>query len=149
VFKLQIPKDKVARVAPAAPLEPGVGQLNLHGQRVLVVDDDPLVRDALAAALTAWGAQVSLCGVLSELEGLLAQKPEPDIAIIDFRLAEGPMGLEVAHQMHGLRPGIKRVMMTGELLLDPRLEDASMPILRKPVSHQQLARVLERLVTQA
>ena len=35
------------------------------------------------------------------------------------------------------------------VLLDPRLEDGSMPILRKPVSHQQLAQVLERLVTQA
>jgi two-component system, sensor histidine kinase len=148
-FNVQIPKSMVTRVAPARVAEPGVIHLDLLGKRVLVIDDDPLVREALTAALTAWGATVSPCAALSEMAALLEHKPDPDIAIIDYRLAEGPMGLEVAHQIHELRPAIQRIMMTGELLLDPQLEATSMPILRKPVSHEQLAKVLGKLVAQA
>lgn len=145
-FSVQIPKAVVTRIAPSQLFEPGINHLDLHGKRVLVIDDDPLVREALTTALSAWGATVSPCGALSEMEALLALKPDPDIAIIDYRLAEGPMGLEVAHQIHELRPGIKRVMMTGELLLDPQVEASRMPILRKPVSHEQLAKVLGNLI---
>lgn len=148
VFNVEIPKALVTRVAPTQAVEPALGHLDLQGRRVLVIDDDPLVREALTAALTSWGAKVAACAALNELEALLAQKPEPDIAIIDYRLAEGPMGLVVAHQIHELRPAIKRVMMTGELLFDPQLESSNMPILRKPVSHGQLAKVLGGLITQ-
>jgi two-component system, sensor histidine kinase len=149
VFNVEIPKALVARIAPTQAVEPALSHLDLQGRRVLVIDDDPLVREALTAALTSWGAEVAPCAALSELEALLDQKPEPDIAIIDYRLAEGPMGLEVAHQIHELRPAIKRIMMTGELLLDPQLEASSMPILRKPVSHEQLAKVLGSLIIPA
>ena len=89
---------------------------------------------------------MSPCAVLTELEALLTQTPAPGIAIIDYRLAEGPLGLKVAQQIHERLPAIKRIMMTGELLLDPHLEATGMPILRKPVSHDQLARVLGQFI---
>jgi two-component system, sensor histidine kinase len=148
VFCVTIPKELVASAAPSLVAKPPPSQLDLGGHRVLVIDDDPLVREALKAALTAWGATVSSCAALSELEALLIQTPVPSIAIIDYRLAEGPLGLEVAMQIHERLPAIKRIMMTGELLLDPHLEATGMPILRKPVSHDQLARVLRQLIKQ-
>ena len=141
-----IPKELVALSMPSAITKPQLSHLDLSGHRVLVIDDDPLVREALKAALTAWGATVSPCAALSELEALLIQSPVPSIAIIDYRLAEGPLGLEVAQQIHDRQPAIRRIMMTGELLLDPHLEATGMPILRKPVSHDQLARVLGLLI---
>lgn len=146
VFRVIIPKELVAVSMPSAVAKPQLSHLDLSGHRVLVIDDDPLVREALRAALTAWGATVSPCAALSELEALLIQSPVPTIAIIDYRLAEGPLGLEVAQQIHDRQPAIKRIMMTGELLLDPHLEATGMPILRKPVSHDQLARVLGLLI---
>ena len=148
VFRVAIPRELAARVSRTACSEPaGVNHLDLHGKRVVVIDDDPLVRDALTAALSAWGADVASCAVLSELDSLLAQAPEPAVAIIDYRLAEGPLGLQVAHQIHQRKPSIQRILMTGELLLDPQLEASGMPILRKPVSHEQLASVLGDLIS--
>lgn len=149
VFRVIIPKELVAGSLPSAAAKPQLSHLDLSGHRVLVIDDDPLVREALKAALTAWGATVSPCAALSELEAMLIQTPVPSIAIIDYRLAEGPLGLEVAQQIHERHPTIKRIMMTGELLLDPHLEGTDMPILRKPVSHDQLARVLGQLIKPA
>ncbi len=148
VFCVTIPKVLVAESVPSAVQKPHLNHLNLSGHRVLVIDDDPLVREALKAALTAWGAMVSPCAALGELEALLTQSPVPSIAIIDYRLAEGPLGLEVAQQIHERVSAIKRIIMTGELLLDPHLEATGMPILRKPVSHDQLARVLGQLIKQ-
>ena len=148
VFCVTIPKELVARTLPSAAKKSPLSHLDLSGQRVLVIDDDPLVREALKAALTAWGATVSPCATLSEMEALLVQLPVPSIAIIDYRLAEGPLGLQVAQQIHERLPGIPRIMMTGELLLDPYLESTGMPILRKPVSHDQLARVIGHLIKQ-
>ena len=145
VFRVAISKALVFPAIPNVATKPQPSHLDLSGQRVLVIDDDPLVREALKAALTAWGAMVSPCAVLTELEALLMQTPAPGIAIIDYRLAEGPLGLEVAQQILECLPAIKRIMMTGELLLDPDLEATGMPILRKPVSHDKLARVLDQL----
>ena len=145
VFRVAIPKVLIAPAVPKVFEQPQPSHLNLSGQRVLVIDDDPLVREALKAALTAWGARVSLCAALTDLEALLTQTPAPSIAIIDYRLAEGPLGLEVAQQIYERLPAIKRIMMTGELLLDPNLDATGMPVLRKPVSHDQLARVLGQL----
>ena len=146
VFSVAIPKALIAPAIVNVAAKPQPSHLDLSGQCVLVIDDDPLVREALKAALTAWGAVVSPCAVLTELEALLTQTPAPGIAIIDYRLAEGPLGLKVAQQIHERLPAIKRIMMTGELLLDPHLEATGMPILRKPVSHDQLARVLGQFI---
>ena len=146
VFCVTIPKELVASAAPSLEAKPPPSHLDLSGHRVLVIDDDPLVREALKAALAAWGATVSCCAALSKLEDQLAQTPVPSIAIIDYRLAEGPLGLEVAQQIYERLPAIQRIMMTGELLLDPHLEAIGMPILRKPVSHDELARLLGRLI---
>ncbi len=148
VFRVIIPKELAARAAPDAQAKPVFSHQDLSGQKVLVIDDDPLVREALRTALTTWGATVVPCAALAELDALLTQLPCPSIAIIDYRLAEGPLGLQIAQQIHERLPALKRVMMTGELLLDPHLEATGMPILRKPVSHDQLARVLSQLIKQ-
>ena len=148
VFRVLIPRHLLASAAPSVMQAQPPRHLDLSGLRVLVIDDDPLVREALKVALIAWGATVSPVAALTDLEALLAQKPAPSIAIIDYRLAEGPLGLEVAQQIHERMPAIKRIMMTGELLLDAHFEATGMPILRKPVSHEQLARVLGQLIKQ-
>ncbi len=145
VFHVRIPNEFVALSEPHVLVKSDPVHIDLSRLRVLVIDDDPLVREALKTTLTAWGATVLPCALLTELEALLTHAPVPDIAIIDYRLAEGPLGLEAAQQLHERFPDIKRIMMTGELLLDPQMEGADLPILRKPVSHDQLARVLSQL----
>lgn len=149
VFRISIPKYLARRASAAVPAEPAPRHLDLAGRHIAVIDDDALVRDALSAALTAWGAKVSACSRLSEFEELLGHAPLPDAAIIDYRLTEGPVGMHIAQQLHQRFPNIKRVMISGELLLDPSLEASGMPVLRKPVSHDQLAAVLQELLAVA
>jgi signal transduction histidine kinase len=142
-FSLLIPAQAVTLGARPAPLTAsGPSHALLAGCPVLVIDDDQLVREALGAALKSWGAQPHTHATLgAALEDLRASSEVPRIAILDYRLAEGPVGLEVAEALRARYPEIRRIMMTGELT-QPDLADAGMPVLKKPVAHDELRRVL-------
>ena len=106
-----------------------------------VIDDDQLVCEALAAALKSWGARPHTHASLPAALAELAQCEAPRLAILDYRLAEGPVGLEVAAELRQRYPRIRRIMMTGELN-QPELAEAGMPVLKKPVAHDELRRVI-------
>lgn len=61
--------------------------------RVLLVEDDDALRDAVTAALTAEGYEVR-----GEADGmrLASSGYRPDLAVLDVRLGAGPTGLSVA-----------------------------------------------------
>ena len=71
-----------------------------HGvkPRLLVVEDDAPVREALCAALTAEGYVVQDCPHGSFPDSLIADFA-PDLAVLDVRLRGGPGGLAVARRL--------------------------------------------------
>jgi len=78
---------------------------------VLVVDDDPSVRDALARLFRSVGLETELFAAAA---GLL-ERPEPDVEsciVLDVRLP-GISGLEFQHQLNALHHNIPVIMMTG------------------------------------
>lgn len=68
------------------------------GLRVLLVEDDPLTREVLSAALTGTGFEVH-----AEADGTRVERAvqsfRPDIALIDMRLGDGVNGLTVARRL--------------------------------------------------
>jgi DNA-binding response OmpR family regulator len=68
------------------------------GLRVLLVEDDPLTREVLSAALTGTGFEVHAEADGSRVERA-AQSFRPDIALIDMRLGDGVNGLTVARRL--------------------------------------------------
>lgn len=99
-FRVSAPRA-AARVVVAAPAESDV-RLPLAGLRVLCVDNEPAILDALTALLTRWGAQTTTA--LTAAEGVAAKGPF-DAALIDLHLGDGADGLTVvdALQARGLR----------------------------------------------
>ncbi len=63
--------------------------------RILLVEDDVSVRDAVAVALRGEGYEVADVPDGSELPSLL-DRFRPDLAVLDVRLAVGPDGLSLA-----------------------------------------------------
>ena len=68
------------------------------GLRVLLVEDDPLTREVLSAALTGTGFEVHAEADGSRVERA-ARSFRPDIALIDMRLGDGVNGLTVARRL--------------------------------------------------
>ncbi|WP_443750736.1 response regulator [Asticcacaulis solisilvae] len=104
-------------VAPEAVV-PGAGDAGAgedtgarRAARVLVIDDDALMRETLAEALQTLGHEVT---VASEgEEGLNWLKREaPDVIILDFAMP-GMNGAEVASAAAGICPGVPIVFSTG------------------------------------
>jgi two-component system, OmpR family, response regulator len=66
--------------------------------RILVVEDDPALRDSLAVTLRAEGYEVETAadgaGGLASLDAY-----RPDLALLDVRLPEGPDGLALAREL--------------------------------------------------
>lgn len=71
-----------------------------NGMRVLLVEDDPLTREVLSAALTGTGFEVH-----AEPDGTRVERAavsfRPDIALIDMRLGDGVDGITVARRLKG------------------------------------------------
>jgi two-component system, OmpR family, response regulator len=70
--------------------------------RILVVEDDAPVRDALVGALTADGYLVQAWpdGLLPDS---VVREFNPDLALLDVRLGSGPSGLAVARRLRAAR----------------------------------------------
>lgn len=71
--------------------------------RVMVVDDHPIWRDAVARDLEAAGLDV--CGTASDVAQAVrvAKATRPDVVVLDLQLPDGS-GVDVARQLAGLDP---------------------------------------------
>jgi CheY-like chemotaxis protein len=111
--------------------------------RVLVADDDPMVREILVCQLVAQGFRVSQASdglaALAQLEA----GDIPDLLVTDFAMP-GMNGLTLIKEARRLRPGLPALLLTG--YADGNLEDDvsalradSTVVLRKPVSDAELS----------
>lgn len=85
---------------------------------VLLVEDDSLVRAALAAGLTHHGFDVTAVGDARSAMAAFATT-SPDVAILDLHLGAGPTGIDIAVGMRKRAPDLGLVLLTS--FTDPRL----------------------------
>lgn len=113
---------------------------------VLVVDDDPQIRDLVSRIVLAEGHQA--VGAPSAEAGL-EQLPYHvfDVAILDHRLP-GMEGMVLGEYLHRNNPQMEVVLMTGDP--DPRLhrvaQAAGLVLLEKPFEVDEIERLLQRAV---
>jgi two-component system response regulator PilR (NtrC family) len=79
-------------------------------KRVLVVDDEPLIRWAASSTLAAAGFVVVEA---SDVAGArqVAGANALELALLDFRLPDGD-GVALMHEIHAAQPGCRFIMMT-------------------------------------
>jgi DNA-binding NtrC family response regulator len=87
--------------------------------RVLIVDDDPETREALAEVAALEGFVTATAGTLAEAREHLAAG-RPDVVLIDLMLPDG-QGLELMAEFEdGPRPEV--VLITGHATVDSAVE---------------------------
>jgi DNA-binding response OmpR family regulator len=107
--------------------------------RVLVIDDERLVRELLRDVLSRQGYQVMMAE--SGMKGLeLFKQHQPDVTLLDLHMWE-MNGIDVLEQIRILEPGARVIMLTGDG--GDKLEDEARRLgvtdfLRKSVSPQAL-----------
>jgi len=140
VFSLDVPILAAAPDQTDIPCE--TGSVVMMG-RLVVVDDDPDVRDALGQLLTAWGLEVQLLSDLQQVRDQLHSAP--DAILADYQLLKGETGLAAIEAIHA-RWGadIPAVLITGDTRADTVqiLDSSGHPVLYKPIQPAQLLALL-------
>jgi DNA-binding response OmpR family regulator len=113
---------------------------DLRGVRVLVVEDQWHIANALKWALEAEGMQVSgpVCTIADARR--LAIEHNPELAVVDINL-KGEMAYSLIDDLHNR--GVRVVVVSGYSVLS-QLAEKVVAVLHKPVSGPELLAALRR-----
>ena len=117
--------------------------------QVLLVEDDPAVRDATRMLLKVEGYRVFTAGSLAEAQSRVAEQPKIDLLVTDYHLSNEETGTQVITALReSVGKHLKAVLITGdtsaavkELQRDERLRLAS-----KPIHAEELLGILKSLL---
>jgi signal transduction histidine kinase/CheY-like chemotaxis protein len=147
-FTLTAPLARPPEMAPPPATLPPYADLLAH-RRVLVIDDDAAIREAMRGQLRHWGCEVRVAD--GETSALLAASElnYPELVITDLRLNVGEDGLTVARRIAAAcPPGVAIAVLTGET--DPAalqaVRDSGLPLLTKPLRPARLRALIEVLL---
>jgi DNA-binding response OmpR family regulator len=111
----------------------------MHLPRVLVVDNEPLIRDMLQECLAAEGWEI-VCA--ADADEALRVSPRPDVALIEAVLPGSVSGRDLGAQLEA--EGVGVVMMSGQpAILEEMAEWNGRPVLAKPFRIAELLAALE------
>ena len=115
--------------------------------RILIVDDEPEIREEMAEYLAGKGYRVIVAG--DGPEGLAKFRAEPcDLVITDMKMP-GMAGDEVVRRLREIAPGLPVVVLTGHYTTQD-LEDARRAgagaVLHKPIRLRELHETLKTLL---
>lgn len=145
-FVLRLPAGRRA----ARKARPVVDAQALAGRRVLLVDDDRFILDALAAFFRRQGLIVHAA---TDFEGLPAEGPPPDVVVSDHFLDGQPLGLRGIVQLRRQlgRANLPSILLTGDMgvSISRSCEELDVVLIHKPASPESLLAAMARLLPAA
>lgn len=147
-FAITLPWGEVQQTSSQRlPTEP---EAPANNASILLIDDDPTIREAASNLLETWGYAVAAAESSAEAIGLMrATKFHPDVVLADLRLREGRTGVEAIqavfeHCGHTLPAAI----FTGDT--DPsqlvEAKASGLPLVYKPLSAVKLRTLIANLL---
>jgi len=122
----------------------------LVGRRVLLVEDDPMVRQAVAREISDWGAEAITAATPDEALDLVAAQPQrlPDVAIIDRDLGKSMTGPQLLRSLVARFGAIPAVIVTGATDPDAlaELRASGFRWLTKPIDSDTLKGAISNLL---
>lgn len=142
-FRVQVPlaghPDRASPAADVAAAPPASPHHRRLPRQVLVIDDEPASREAMAQLLTSQGCTVHTANGLEQARQWLDSKPV-DAVVCDFRLPGDTSGLDFLRALRHASPQRRCLLVTGETAPE-RIADiraSGVPFLHKPVAADQL-----------
>ncbi len=137
---LRFPHSRVEGPAPQPAAIPAVVETPQAGLRVLLVDDDELIRESVTPMLEILGHEVTAAPGGPQALDFLEAGLEVDLVILDMNMP-GMSGAEVLPRILGLRPEMPVLMATGysDHEIAPLLKGRpSVSSIRKPFSLKEI-----------
>ncbi|OMH29523.1 hypothetical protein BGP75_19625 [Motiliproteus sp. MSK22-1] len=151
-FSVEVPYGRVSPIASSPGNPPGTvqpGAEELYGCRVLVLDNDPSICEAMATLMAGWGCQVTTALNVDEIVcGNLAATA--DLIIADYHLDNGQNGIDaVAYLERELLLSVPVLMITANYSneLKQQVRARGYRLLNKPVRPAKLKAVVHHLLS--
>jgi two-component system CheB/CheR fusion protein len=116
---------------------------------VLLVEDDPAVRDATRMLLKVEGYRVLTASCLAEAQALALEYPQLDLLVTDYHLSNSETGTQVIASLRAsLGAHLKAVLITGDTSSAVRdlQHDEKTRLARKPIHAEELLTLLKSLL---
>lgn len=131
------------------PIEARPADCGGHGERILVVEDQPKVRRLACRMLERLGYDVLQSDTAAGALDILSDEAGIDLLFTDVVLPGGMSGIELADAARQTRPGLRILYTSGyapELVLDANSADQGAPLVSKPFQSDDLARMVRRVL---
>ncbi len=147
-FRLYFPSSQ----SPVASTRPPKGR-RVGGERILVVDDEPIQLRTSRRVLTRYGYEVELTSSgVDALERIAraaaGQEPGYDLVILDVQLSDGEDGLDICERIRRIAPAQKAILASGHAPTH-RIQEAlerEIPWLQKPYTADALADIVRTVL---
>jgi CheY-like chemotaxis protein len=149
-FSLALPRGAAAP-ASLAPRERPEAAVVAGGvqQHVLLVEDDPGVRNATRIFLKGEGYRVTATASLDEAVQRASESRDIDVIVSDFHLGDGQTGTEVIASIRNLLgQTTKAVLVTGDTssAVGELRRDAQLRITSKPINADEMLALIRELL---
>ena len=122
----------------------------LKHKSILIIDDEPDVRIAMAAMLEKWGCHVVVADSLAAVFTVLdAHETLPSLILSDYRLAEKQTGLDALIAINKrYSVEVPAILVTGETEINTirKINDSGYKVLHKPVKPAKLRLTMNGLI---
>jgi DNA-binding NtrC family response regulator len=121
--------------------------IGLLPRRILIVDDEPLIRWCIAETLGTAGYGITQAQDAASALRVLTDVPEPDVILLDLRLPDSS-DLSLLERVRTIAPAAAVIVMTAfgtpEITAEA-LKLGARAVLTKPFDMQDLAQVVSSL----
>jgi signal transduction histidine kinase/CheY-like chemotaxis protein len=140
VFKLSLPTTDLKSFHDRSSMQAAVPIV--RGGLILIVEDDPMVREAMRSLLTSWDNDVLVAGSGAEMLAQVAEcATRPDLILCDYRLRGEENGIDVIDRLRAeYNEDLAAILITGDTASDrlQRARDSGFVVLNKPVAKGKL-----------
>lgn len=142
---VEAPSSRMGQVVPAPATDGGQGL-------VVVIDDDPLIREGFRALLEGWRYEVVTAESGAEaVDQLVIRNERPQVVIADYRLRQGQLGTDAIRAVvRSVGTAIPGLIVTGDTSTE-RLREAKaagFTLLHKPCAPEVLRRTVSQLMAE-
>jgi len=151
-FSFELPKGMIEQITPERQTSLSAAASFLSQRRILLIDDEQDIREAMTTLLQQWGCTDLLCAADQfEACDLVQTQGKPDVIISDYRLPNNRTGIEAVHSLYKtMNQSIPTLLITGDT--GPQamkaIKQSGLLLLHKPVAPAKLKLALNTLLEQ-
>ena len=150
VFSIDLPIGEVWKSETSEPeVSEAIGG-QFVGTKVLVLEDDEILRGTIADLLIRWGIEIEQAESINTARLILENQAwSPDLLLADYRLGDGQTGTDAAHEIRDkLNKKLPCIVMTADTEPDliQQIKLDKFPVLIKPLNPPQLRVLMHNIL---